>query len=168
MDKSSLALLAMSKAREIANARFAGDHDRSAKIKDAISMAWVMTQKAPSNATEFTIARYAVMQVVIGRQFGATRTSLDGPNLPGNPKPSREFPILDTIIRDGDDPAEIACFRLTFRPWLKGLPAVKRRVAIALMHGDRTSEVARRFHLSSARVSQIRRELMEDWIRITS
>jgi hypothetical protein len=40
-----------------------------------------------------------------------------------------------------------------------------RRLIEALISGDRTTEVAAKHGLSAARISQLRREFMEDWER---
>jgi hypothetical protein len=60
-------------------------------------------------------------------------------------------------------PAEIAGFKIDFADWLKRLKRSKRQVALRLIAGDTTSEVAGHFRLSLARVSQLRRELQTDW-----
>ena len=54
-------------------------------------------------------------------------------------------------------PAEIAASRLDVAAWLRSLPRRDRRVAETLSLGHTTSEAARRFGVSRARVSQLRR-----------
>jgi hypothetical protein len=56
-----------------------------------------------------------------------------------------------------------AAFRIDFPHWLESLTARDRDVALHLCRGDRPSEVARRHRISRARVSQLRRELHDDW-----
>ena len=60
-------------------------------------------------------------------------------------------------------PAEIAASRLDVAAWLRSLPRRDRRVAETLSLGNTTSEAARRFGVSRARVSQLRRELQASW-----
>jgi hypothetical protein len=60
-------------------------------------------------------------------------------------------------------PADEAAFRVDFQEWLDGLPGRDRRVAELLAYGEATGEVARRVGVSSGRVSQLRRELAENW-----
>jgi hypothetical protein len=64
-------------------------------------------------------------------------------------------------------PPEAAAFRCDFPVWRGRFDQRRRRVLDALALGHRTKEVARRFHLSEARVSQMRREYMCDWDRFT-
>jgi hypothetical protein len=62
-------------------------------------------------------------------------------------------------------PPDAAAFRVDFPRWLRSLPRRDRRVAKDLMIGERTVATAHRFHMSPARVSQLRRELCDDWAR---
>ena len=60
-------------------------------------------------------------------------------------------------------PAELAAFRIDFRAFLFSLSRRDRRVAIKLAKGHGTKWVAKKFHISQARVSQLRRELCGRW-----
>jgi hypothetical protein len=60
-------------------------------------------------------------------------------------------------------PAEAAAARLDFAAWLAALPNRNRRIALLLATGEATSVVAQRFRLTPGRVSQLRRELRDDW-----
>jgi len=62
-------------------------------------------------------------------------------------------------------PAELAASRLDFPAWLDTLGRRDRKVALKLAEGEKTGDVARRFGLSEGRVSQLRRELAENWKR---
>ena len=62
-------------------------------------------------------------------------------------------------------PDEQAAFRLDFPAWLRTLTEQDRRLVVDLMVGERTLPVARRYGLSPARVSQLRRQFREDWWR---
>ena len=62
-------------------------------------------------------------------------------------------------------PDEQAAFRLDFPAWLGTRTDRDRRLIGRLMAGERTGDVAARFGLSPARVSQLRREFYEDWLR---
>src|SRR4051812_35756424 len=64
-------------------------------------------------------------------------------------------------------PDQVA-FRLDFPRWRRARPARDRRLLDRMMAGDRTLELARRFGLSPARVSQLRREFHADWVRFTA
>ena len=60
-------------------------------------------------------------------------------------------------------PAEIASARIDLAAWLSAMSISHRRIASALAIGETTSEVARQFGVSSARVSQIRSVLKKSW-----
>ena len=62
-------------------------------------------------------------------------------------------------------PPDAAAFRVDFPRWLGLLGDRDRRLASELMIGERTGEAAERFGMSRARVSQVRRELCDDWWR---
>ena len=57
----------------------------------------------------------------------------------------------------------IVAFRCDFKDWLNSLKRRDRRMAETLALGNRTTDVARKFHVSEGRVSQLRRELAESW-----
>ena len=59
-------------------------------------------------------------------------------------------------------PDQVA-FRIDFPRWRRGLGIRNRRVLDALMGGEGTGDVAVRFAMSKARVSQLRREFEESW-----
>jgi hypothetical protein len=60
-------------------------------------------------------------------------------------------------------PAETAAARIDFSEWLGILPARQRRIAKLLATGESTGAVAKRFKVSSGRISQLRRELKTSW-----
>jgi DNA-binding CsgD family transcriptional regulator len=60
-------------------------------------------------------------------------------------------------------PAEVACLRIDFADWLALQPKRSRQIAESLAVGHTPREVARRFSISQARISQLRRALRESW-----
>ena len=62
-------------------------------------------------------------------------------------------------------PAEIAIARIDVAEWLRSLSRRNRQIAKTLAMGETTSNVARQFRLSSARVSQLRKLLETSWER---
>jgi hypothetical protein len=60
---------------------------------------------------------------------------------------------------------EQVSFRLDFPAWRATWSERDRRVIDDLMRGERTQDVAGRYGLSPARVSQLRREFFADWCR---
>jgi hypothetical protein len=65
-------------------------------------------------------------------------------------------------------PDEIAAARIDVRDWLKSLPKRNRSIAEKLATGESTSFVARLFGMTPGRVSQLRRELENAWLRFQS
>ena len=59
-------------------------------------------------------------------------------------------------------PDQVA-FRLDFPAWLKRQPKRDRRLALFLAMGNTPTRAARRFQVSTARISQIRAQLRDDW-----
>ena len=60
-------------------------------------------------------------------------------------------------------PADTAASRLDFADWLRLLPRRSRRIAETLAKGETTKTTAKRFRVSPGRISQLRRELQQDW-----
>ena len=60
---------------------------------------------------------------------------------------------------------EQVSFRLDFPAWLKTRTERDRQVVEDLMVGERTGDVAARHGLTAGRVSQLRRDFLEDWLR---
>ena len=60
-------------------------------------------------------------------------------------------------------PAETAAVRIDFSAWLRTLSARDRRIVVAFVRGCRTTDIARRFRISPARVSQRRTRLRQLW-----
>jgi hypothetical protein len=60
---------------------------------------------------------------------------------------------------------EQVCFRLDFPAWLATLTGRERRLVRAMARNERTLDLSARFDVSPARISQLRRELHNDWSR---
>ena len=60
-------------------------------------------------------------------------------------------------------PAQLASIRLDFEAWLRILPPRQRRIAAVLATGESTAATAKRFDVSSGRISQLRGELKGSW-----
>ncbi len=65
---------------------------------------------------------------------------------------SRNTSVLDQIA-----------IRMDFRSWLDSLGRRTRDIAVDLAKGFRTSEVSRKYSVTSGRISQLRRELQASW-----
>ena len=78
---------------------------------------------------------------------------------------SRDQRWQEAVIDNTKSPVpDQAAFRIDFPHWLQSLTPRDRDVALRLCRGDRPSEVARQYRISRGRVSQLRRELHDDWL----
>jgi hypothetical protein len=121
------------------------------------------------------LANYAVRQVCDGRQVGCPLNSYEVLS----PYAQRKQGFTVSRLQRHDEtentwkeimvedpsctPAELAASRLDFDAWLHRLPRHKRRVASTLAGGETTCGAARKFRVTPGRVSQLRRELAENW-----
>lgn len=122
------------------------------------------------------LARYAIAQIRAGRRVGS-RLNIRDVTSPFCQKQKgvcverldhydeHEECWREILIEDRTaGPAEIATMRIDFEDWMKSLPARDRRIARKLAAGESTIIVAKLFRLSAARISQLRRELLEKWL----
>jgi DNA-binding NarL/FixJ family response regulator len=147
---------------------FRGQHDADDKLSDAISVAWQALLTAPQEASPQSLAVYACLRVKSGRQFRQSAKSIDGPNPRRHRKPKRNKADLGKVLaRERNNPAALATVKMDFTAWLPLLTQREHRYLEAFLSGETTKEIARRFRVSTARVSQVRRELWEHWKAFT-
>jgi hypothetical protein len=132
-----------------------------------------------SNKTEVAyptaLARFAVAQVWDGRRVGTRKNVRDVLSQQNQRRKRFAVTRLDrfdpqegewqeVVVEDHHTPvADQAAFRVDFPAWLANLPGRDRRIAMRLAIGGATNEVADRFGLSPARISQKRLELRASW-----
>jgi hypothetical protein len=156
---------------------------RADRIAETIALAWkwfLKLEKRGKDATQFVsaIATFAAKAVKCGRRLAGMERAKDVMNCHTQQRQGfavEKLPHVSTLSTNpliealADNtvtpPPDAAAFRLDFPRWLELLPNRDRRVAKELMIGERTVDTARRFRMSPARVSQLRRELCEDWAR---
>jgi hypothetical protein len=56
-------------------------------------------------------------------------------------------------------------FRIDFAAWLDCLTARERKIIQAMAMSEQTKVIAQQFHVSPGRISQMRQELHDDWVR---
>jgi hypothetical protein len=133
-----------------------------------------LTMRSRSDAAHAsTLARYAIRQVRSGRCLGVCLNIRDPLNYSCQRAKGIRLQSLnnsegadwrDALVEDRHaGPAETASARIDFSTWLDTLPQPKRAIALALVEGERTEEVARQFCRSEGRISQIRHELQRSW-----
>ncbi|MEI8373281.1 MAG: hypothetical protein WCJ35_10670 [Planctomycetota bacterium] len=121
------------------------------------------------------LARYGVKQVRDHRKVGG---KLNVHDVLGKYCQSRKHVVVERLDRRDKEengwyqilvedksagPADTACSRIDFGDWLGQLPRRNRRIAEFLSLGHRTDDTARKFKVSSGRISQLRKELAESW-----
>jgi hypothetical protein len=78
----------------------------------------------------------------------------------------QELDAFEERLRDNSTtpPPDAAAFRIDFRSWLQTRAERDRRLIADMMKDEKTSDLARRYGLSPARISQLRREFRADWL----
>ncbi len=176
-----VALLPSIRRQATAAARRLPVRMRSEFVLDVVAAAYVLyarliSRKLTDSAYATPLATYAIAHVRAGRSVGVHFNGRDVMSVYA--QRCRGFgvvPLEGTVDRFGRSwretlvdkrsysPSDAAAFRLDFEAWLKRLSARDRALVNVLAGGESTSAAAKRFGVSDARVSQIRRELKRDW-----
>jgi hypothetical protein len=78
-------------------------------------------------------------------------------------------PLAEALAETPDrDPSEMAAFRVDFPSWVRTHRRRDRRMIGDMMLGHRTLDLAKKYKLSPARISQRRAELRTDWEKYTA
>jgi hypothetical protein len=153
---------------------------RDEAVLDVVAYAFVefcrLTERGvPERAFASALARYGIAQVKCGRRVGVRFNVRD---IMGWACQVRHDFHVESLTRwsDTEDgwqemivedhratPAEVAAWRIDISTWLASLPRRTQVIAKLLANGESTSGVARRFRVTAARISQVRRELEEAW-----
>jgi hypothetical protein len=123
------------------------------------------------------LANFAIRQVIAGRQVGTKLNTRDVLSLQAQSTCGIIVERLDTFDEEQGEwrhaliedrratPADIAAARIDVAAWLCSLSERNRQIAKMLAMGETTSDAARQFKLSAARISQLRDELKASWER---
>lgn len=156
-------------------------HTREDRIAETIDLCWkwfVTLAKRGKDAREFasTLATYAAKAVKSGRRLCGQLKSKDVLSeraqqrhgfyvgkLPDFSTLS-ENPLAEALTDNtrSDVPTQVH-FRLDFPAWLKTRTVRDRRIIADMLLSLRTKELAQKHGTSQSRISQLRREYMEDW-----
>jgi hypothetical protein len=158
-------------------------HRRADFIAEMVAVSWrwfVRATQKGKDVNQFVtaLATYAARHVRSGRRLcgqekgkdalsplAQTRHNFVVEKLPDFSTLSSN-PVAEALQNNTKTPPpEQAAFRLDFPAWLSTLGARKRSIAEDLMVGERTLDVADRYGLCPARVSQLRAEFRRDWRR---
>ena len=158
-------------------------HRRDELMAETVALAWLWFVRLVRQGTDPTrfasaLATYAARAAKAGRRLCGIERAKDV--LSGRAQHRRGFGVvslpqasrlactpLDEALHDNmrsPVPDQVA-FRHDFPAWLGSRSERDRRVIGDLMLGERSLEVAARYGLSPARVSQLRREFRDDWRR---
>jgi hypothetical protein len=156
-------------------------HRREDAIQDMIGLAWqwrLRLAEKGKDATSFptALATYAARAV----KSGSRVTGQERANDVLSPITQRrhhfaigKLPEFETVTdhpisealydNTKSSPDETVCFKLDFLAWLASLTNRDRGIVEDLMIGERTLDVATKYKVSPARISQKRREFCRDW-----
>ena len=159
------------------------EHRKADLVSEVVALTWkwfVRVAEMGKDGTEFasTLATYAARAVWSGRRLcgqlrakdvlsevAQRRHGFEVSKLPDYSTLS-ENPLAEALHDNTQTPPpDAAAFRCDFPAWLKTRTRRDRTIAVELARGERTKALARRFGLSQARVSQMRREFHDDWNR---
>jgi hypothetical protein len=152
-------------------------------IQEMRALAWkwfVRLARRGKNPGDFivTFVRLVARAVNSGRRLAGMESAKDVMNPRTQKRQGFAVTRVPDVVAQSDSPwtdalkgnfatppPDAAAFRIDFPQWLTTLSERDRRVVNRFILGERTNEMARRFGLSKARVSQLRREFSQRWAR---
>lgn len=137
-----------------------------------VAFARLVEQGKQDIAYATPLANFAIRRVLDGRRAGSSMRRND---VMFDARGESDIKLIrrsdrydewhEALVEDHHaGPAETAAARIDLAGWLQSLPGRNRRIAKALSLGESTKDVASRFRVSPARVSQLRRELEVSWL----
>ncbi len=176
--------------RVLVHARFAFrfvrcEHAREDKIAETLALVFKWTLRLSEQDKDVrgfptAIASFATRAVKSGRKLCSARRSRDPlcstaqaehgfvtMSLPDYATLS-ENPVQEALIDNTQTPPdEQAAFRIDFPAWRASHCSRNRSMIDEMLTGQRTQDLAEKFHISQARVSQLRRHFHDDWLCFT-
>jgi hypothetical protein len=154
---------------------------REDAIQEMIGLAWTWHLRLAEKGTDATafptaLASYAARAVRSGSRVAGQERANDV--LSPVAQQRRHFfvgklpdfetltdhPVCEALLDNTKSPPdETVCFKLDFMAWLASLTERDRGIVEALMIGERALDVANKYRMSAARISQKRREFRQDW-----
>jgi hypothetical protein len=180
--------MVMPKVEEISRVAFRhvrGEERREDLREEMVGVAWmlfVQLAEQGKDGTQFplSLAIFAAKRVKAGRGVCGQEKSKDvlsplakrqrGFTVSSLPNGSGDIGnIFDAALTDNTQspvPEQVS-FRIDFPAWMKTKTDRNRRIMVAMMEGEETSNLATKYKLSPARISQLRQEFHDDWQRFT-
>lgn len=149
-------------------------------LQEALVMTFVFYRRLVDQGKQKCIfatplARFAVGHLRDGRRVGLSRSRRDAlcpfvarrqgfliEPIDRIDSASGRWTLMSLSSSDAPVPDQVA-FRLDFPRWMSTQTRRDQRLIHALAYGDTTSEAARRFRISPARVSQLRLQFYQSW-----
>ncbi|MCA9054883.1 MAG: hypothetical protein KDA75_13670, partial [Planctomycetaceae bacterium] len=135
----------------------------------------LVRQNRAGVATPASLARFAVRQIRSGRRvaermnirdplsrYCQIRTGVRIRSIPSEDSPHDRWIESAIATRQSSIPDQVA-LRVDVPAWLQRFSRRTRRIARDMSMGWTTAELALRYQLSAARISQMRREFFESW-----
>jgi len=160
-------------------------HRKADCVSEVVSLCWkwwlrlVERGKNPSSFVS-TLASFAARAVRSGRRVCGQERAKDAMSPAAQQKHGFAVNSLPQISTLNTNPLAEALtdntispvpdqvqFRCDFPDWLSSHSRRNRNIVVEMAKGEKTQDLARRFKISPARVSQLRRELHEDWMQFT-
>jgi hypothetical protein len=155
--------------------------ERDERTAEAVALAFVgytslVRRGRDREVTAWSLAFIAARRVKSGRHVGSSQDKATDVMTKRNGctvlryGTMRDLPseLHEALAENARSPVpEQAAFRIDFPEFLAKQPGKKRRVATLLAVGNRATDVARTIGVCPSRVTQIRRELCQDWQSFT-
>ena len=143
--------------------------ERTDAVAEMTGMAFVLhsslVKRGRTDIFSSPIGEFAVKAYFSGRRVaGMSATDVTSPRC--------RFLGRSTVVNDGVGkcicrrtfkPSTIGAFNIDFTDWKKTLDDRTQSLLADILMGETTSFLAKRYKISPARISQIRRELVESW-----
>jgi DNA-directed RNA polymerase specialized sigma24 family protein len=149
-------------------------------VQEVVAQAWRTYRRLAELGREelaypTPLARFAIARYRAGRRVGQSANGKDACSpVAALVRGHQVYHLngldgLGTDIKDGlvdyrrAPVPDQAAFRIDFPAWISTQVPRDRRIILALAIGDRPREIARRFRITDARVSQLRRKFELSW-----
>jgi hypothetical protein len=153
---------------------------REELIAEVVANCWVAYIRLIDRGREEAIyatplVRYAIRQTRDGRRVGNPSNIQDISSEYAQRRQGFTVQSLDRLDQETGEwreilvedrhagPADTAAARIDVGDWFAQLPSRQRRIAATLANGETTTKTARKFRLTSGRISQLRREFARSW-----
>lgn len=155
--------------------------EREERTAEAVAHAFVgyvslVRRGRDREVTAWSLAFIAARRVKSGRHVGSSQDKATDVFTKRNGFTVLRFGTMrdlpsefhEALVENARSPVpEQAAFRIDFPDFLSKQPGKKRKVAALLAVGNRATDVARSVGVSPGRVTQIRKELRQDWLVFT-